>query len=179
MPDRRIWTGGAVALGAALAISQGDRLARALTAEAASAALLDGCTDVPEAVALAETLRLRGIAVDRALADLDRRKQEISAAEERIRTRLQALKTAKAALGDARGARQAGTTAGIDRLIAVYDAMKPAEAATIIAALPPDFAAEILARIQPEASARIIASIEPGQAAVLTAHMGSRRLTGD
>lgn len=170
---------GAGAIGLGVVVGRGDVPALSLSAEASSTPLLEGCTDVPEAVALADTLRLRGIAVDRALADLDRRKQEIAAAEERIRTRLQSLKTAKAALGDARGARQAGTTAGIDRLIAVYDAMKPAEAATIIAALPPDFAAEILARIQPEASARIIASIEPGQAAVLTAHMGSRRLTGD
>ena len=73
----------------------------------------------------------------------------------------------------------AGRSEGIERLIAVYDAMKPAEAATIIAALPPDFAAEILTRVQPDAGARIIAQIDPGQAAVLTAHMGARRLTGD
>ena len=79
----------------------------------------------------------------------------------------------------AHSGQDAGRTEGIERLIAVYDAMKPAEAATIIAALPPDFAAEILTRVQPDAGARIIAQIDPGQAAVLTAHMGARRLTGD
>lgn len=179
MPDRLFWMGGAVALVAGLAIAQGDRLARALSAEAAATPLLDGCTDVPEAVALAETLRLRGIAVDRALADLERRKRELAAAEAQITTRLAALKKAKAALGDARAGQDAGRSEGIERLIAVYDAMKPAEAATIIAALPPDFAAEILTRVQPDAGARIIAQIDPGQAAVLTAHMGARRLTGD
>lgn len=179
MPDRLFWIGGAVALAAGLAIAEGDRLARGLTAEAAPAALLDGCTDVPEAVALAETLRLRGIAVDRALADLDRRKGELAAVEQQITARLVALKKAKAALGDAEAGREAGRTEGIGRLIAVYDAMKPAEAATILAALPPDFAAEILARVQPDTGARIIAQIDPGQAAVLTAHMGARRLTGD
>lgn len=179
MPDRLFWIGGAVALAAGLAIAQGDRLARALSAEAASTALLDGCTDIPEAVALAETLRLRGIAVDRALADLERRKRELATAEAQITTRLAALKKAKAALGDARAGQEAGRSEGIERLIAVYDAMKPAEAATIIAALPPDFAAEILTRVQPDAGARIIARIDPGQAAVLTAHMGARRLTGD
>lgn len=177
---RRITIGAVIAaalLGAA--VGRADLIAPSLRAEASSEPLLGGCTDIPEAVALADTLRLRGIAIDRALADLDRRKQEIAAAEQRIKSRLDALKAAKAALGDARGAQAAGTVAGIDRLIAVYDAMKPTEAATILAALPPDFAAEILARVQPEASARIIASIDPGQAAVLTAHMGSRRLTGD
>ena len=65
MPDRIFWMAGAIALVAGLVIAQGDRLARLLTAEAAPAELLDGCTDIPEAVALAETLRLRGIAVDR------------------------------------------------------------------------------------------------------------------
>ena len=179
MPDRIFWMGGTIALVAGLAIAQGDRLARSLTAEAAPAELLDGCTDIPEAVALAETLRLRGIAVDRALADLERRKGEIAAAEAQITARLLSLKKAKAALGETRAGQDAGRSEGIERLIAVYDAMKPAEAATIIAALPPDFAAEILTRVQPDAGARIIAQIDPGQAAVLTAHMGARRLTGD
>jgi flagellar motility protein MotE (MotC chaperone) len=179
MPDRLFWMGGAIALVAGLAIAQGDRLARALSAEAAVTPLLDGCTDVPEAVALAETLRLRGIAVERALADLERRKRELAATEAQITTRLAALKKAKAALGETREDRNEGRTEGIERLIAVYDAMKPAEAATIIAALPPDFAAEILTRVQPDAGARIIARIDPGHAAILTAHMGARRLIGD
>lgn len=179
MPDRVFWMGGAIALVAGAAIAQGDRLARSLTAEAAPTALLDGCTDVPEAVALAETLRLRGIAVDRALADLDRRKGEIAAAEAQVTARLSALKKAKAALGETRAGQDAGRTEGIGRLIAVYDAMKPAEAASILSALPPDFAAEILTRVQPEMGARIISRIDPGQAAVLTAHMGARRPSGD
>ena len=112
MPDRLFWMGGAVALVAGLAIAQGDRLARSLSAEAASTALLDGCTDVPEAVALAETLRLRGIAVDRALADLDRRKRELAAAEAQITARLTALKKAKAALGDARAGQDVAAARG-------------------------------------------------------------------
>lgn len=174
-----MWAGALALAAAGVAASRGDVIAAQLRAEAGQTPLLQGCTDVPEAVALADTLRQRGIAVDRALADLDRRKQELAVAEQRIKTRLDALKSAKAALGDAKGAQAAGTAQGIEHLIAVYDAMKPVDAATIISALPPDFAAEILARVQPENSARIIASIEPGQAAVLTARMGSRRLGGD
>ena len=179
MSRRALMMVGSVAVAAGIGLAQADRIAAQWMAVAAPAALLDGCTDVPEAVALAETLRLRGIAVDRALADLDRKKQDIAAAEQALKTRLQALKAAKSALGDARTQRTDATTAGIDRLIAVYDAMKPAEAATILAALPPEFAAEILTRIQPDTGARIIAAIEPGQAAILTTYMGARRLTGD
>lgn len=170
---------GCTAAVCAVLLTQADRLAAQWMAVAAPAALLDGCADVPEAVALAETLRLRGIAVDRALADLDRRKQDLAAAEAKIKARLEALKSAKAALGQTRTDKTGASAAGIDRLIAVYDAMKPAEAATIIASLPPEFAAEILTRVQPAAGARIIAAIEPGQAAILTTYMGQPRPTGE
>ena len=67
----------------------------------------------------------------------------------------------------------------IDRLVAVYDQMKPAEAAAVLTNLPPDFAAEILMRVQPETGARIIAAVEPRQAALLTAQMGARSVQND
>lgn len=178
MRNRLFWTC-ITFLAVGMTAAAGGWIARAPMALAAPGALLGGCTDVPEAVALAETLRLRGIAVDRVLADLDRRKDDLAAAEQQLIRRLTALKQAKASVGDARTAHDSGTAAGIERLIAVYDAMKPADAAMILAALPPDFAAEILARVQPDAGARIIARIEPAHAAVLTAHMGSRRLSGN
>jgi len=178
MRNRLFWTC-ITFLAVGMTAAAGGWMARAPMAQAAPGALLGGCTDVPEAVALAETLRLRGIAVDRVLADLDRRKDDLATAEQQLIRRLTALKQAKASVGDARAARDSGTAAGIERLIAVYDAMKPADAAMILTALPPDFAAEILARVQPDAGARIIARIEPGHAAVLTAHMGSRRLSGN
>lgn len=177
MRNRLFWTC-ITFLAVGMTAAAGGWMARAPMAQAAPGALLGGCTDVPEAVALAETLRLRGIAVDRVLADLDRRKDDLATVEQQLIRRLTALKQAKASVGDARAARDSGTAAGIERLIAVYDAMKPADAAMILTALPPDFAAEILARVQPDAGARIIARIEPGHAAVLTAHMGSRRLSG-
>lgn len=168
---------GTLGIGAAAGYVASD--GNIFSAQASSTTLLQGCTDVPEAVALADTLRLRGIAVDRAIADIDRRKQELAVAEQRVKTRLDALKKERLALADTRNSRSANTAEGIEHLISVYDAMKPTDAATILAALPADFAAEILTRVQPDTSARIIASIEPGQAAILTAHMGSRRISGD
>ena len=85
------------------------------------------------------------------------------------------------ALRDAGGAGRAtmrqAVSDDIDRMIAVYDQMKPREAAAILSNLPPDFAAEILMRVEPETGARIIAAVDPGQAAILTTHMGARRVT--
>ena len=186
---RAVLSSAALALGG-LALVQGLQLLpagfqmRAFAAtgpqSAASApALLDGCGDVPEALALAEELRLRGLAVDRGIEALDGRRAEIAAAEARLAKTLGQLRAAKEALGKGQAAVQTGSEAGISRLIAVYDAMKPAEAAEVLAALPPDFGAEILARVQPETGARIIAALEPEQATILSARLGATRTTKD
>lgn len=172
---RAVLTTAALGLGtlAALQALQLVPLGDQMRAFAAAPALMEGCTDVPEAVELAETLRLRGIAVDRGIEALDSRRAEIAAAEERLSAKLAQLRAAKEALGRGQAAAQTRTDEGISRLIAVYDAMKPAEAAEVLAALPPDFGAEILARVQPETGARIIAALEPSHAAILSARLGA------
>ncbi|CAM3436898.1 MotE family protein [Paracoccus nototheniae] len=162
------------ALPAGALLWQGQDLTRSFAAIAAPPELLEGCGDVPEAVALAEELRDRALRIERYMAALDTRKAEIALAETTLRERLTELRAQKGSIT----ARQDGATEAvrndIDRLVALYDQMKPAEAAAILINLPTDFAAEILMRVQPEAGARIIAAVEPRQAALLTAQMGAR-----
>ncbi|WP_231964653.1 MotE family protein [Paracoccus aminovorans] len=146
-----------------------------LRATAEPSELMAGCTDVPEAVALAETLRERGLRIDRYMQDMQRRKDEIALAEKQLTEKLVELRKLKQQIGnDDRGYAQAQSD-DIARLIAVYDQMKPEQAAMVLSNLPPDFAAQILARVQPETGARIMASVEPGQAALLTSYMGAIR----
>lgn len=147
---------------------------RLFAAVAAQDDLLSGCGDVPEAVALAGELRDRALRIERYMSALDARKEDLSRAEATLRERLTELRSHKGSVSDRR--QQAGQEVrdDIDRLIAVYDQMKPAEAAVILSNLPADFAAEILMRVQPETGARIIAAVEPQQAALLTAQMGAR-----
>lgn len=162
------------ALPAGAMIWQGQDLSRVFAAVAAPTDLLDGCGDVPEAVALVEELRDRALRIERYMESIDARKAELAQAESTLRERLAELRAQKGSIT----ARQDGATQAvrtdIDRLIALYDQMKPAEAAAILTNLPADFAAEILMRVQPEAGARIIAAVEPRQAALLTAQMGAR-----
>jgi flagellar motility protein MotE (MotC chaperone) len=163
------------ALPAGALLWQGQDLSRVFAAVASPAEdLLQGCTDVPEAVALAEELRDRALRIERYMEAIDNRKADMAQAEATLRERLGELRAQKGSTQ----ARQAGATEAIrtdiDRLIAVYDQMKPAEAAAILTNLPADFAAEILMRVQPETGARIIAAVEPRQAALLTAQMGAR-----
>ena len=158
----------------AVAAGRGVDLPKALFAFAEPSALMDGCTDVPEAVALADELKMRSLRIERYLQEIEARKTELADAEAAVRAKLTELKTLKSGLTARRTQTTTAVQDDINRLVAVYDQMKPAEAAAVLTNLPPDFAAEILMRVQPEAGARIIAAVEPGQAAVLTTHMGAR-----
>ena len=132
-----------------------------LTANAKPSEVMAGCTDVPEAVALAETLRERSLRVDAYMQDLERKKAEIASAEKQLTEKLVELRKIKQQLAQ----RDAGQRQAVDDDIGRL----------ILSNLPPDFAAQILVRVQPETGARIMASVEPGQAAVLTSYMGAIR----
>lgn len=136
--------------------------------------LVMGCEGVPEAVSLSELLLLRGDRVDRYLAELDRKRIEIARAEARLTARLVELRAASQSPAARQNAQAAAIDEDIRRMVALYDVMKPGDAAQVMAKLPPDYAAEILMRIGPENGARIIGALDPGTAAIVTTHMGAR-----
>jgi flagellar motility protein MotE (MotC chaperone) len=146
-----------------------------MTAHAEPSELMAGCADVPEAVALADTLRERSLRIDRYLQDMQRRKDELAQAEQQLAEKLVELRKLKQQVGSGEQGYLQAQNDDIARLIAVYDQMKPEQAAMVLSNLPPDFAAQILARVQPETGAKIMAAIEPGQAAILTSYMGAVR----
>ncbi len=150
-----------------------------LVANAEPSELLAGCMDVPEAVTLADTLKDRALRVDRYLQELERKKAEIAFAEKQLGEKLTELRKLKQQSAQRGAGQRQAQNEDIARLIAVYDQMKPEQAAMVLSNLPPDFAAQILSRVQPETGARIMASVEPGQAAVLTSYMGAIRASGN
>lgn len=141
---------------------------------AAAEGLLAGCTDIPEAVELSSLLEVRNARLQRYLAELDRRKSEISIAEGTLTSKLRQLKALKDSTGSARPGMRQEVRDDIDRVVAVYDQMKPRDAAAVLTNLPPDFAAEILMRIEAERGAQILAAFDPGQGAILTTYMSAR-----
>lgn len=162
------------AVPAAAALWQSQDMSRVFAAFAAPSELLQGCGDVPEAVALAEELRDRALRIERYMESIDARKADLAGAEATLRARLSELKSLKGGVQSRRDTASEAVRSDIERLVAVYDQMKPAEAGAVLTNLPADFAAEILMRVRPETGARIIASVEPRQAALLTAQMGAR-----
>lgn len=175
MRDRFLTIAGMMLLVPALhaLVSAGEQSSQ-LAAYAAPQGLIDGCGDVPEVVALVERLRLRELRIESYMESLRRKEEELRVAEQMLTRRLNELKAAKATVGNRKTYAQEAVDHDIDRLVSVYGAMKPAEAAQVLVNLPADFAAEILMRVAPDTGARIMAAVEPNQAAVLTAHMGAR-----
>lgn len=140
----------------------------------AAADLMAGCGDIPEVVALVEELRIREDRIKKALAELDNKKAEIATARATLTTELRRLKDAGPSISKSRTSTQRAMDADVARLVAVYEAMKPKEAAAVLSSLPANFSAEILMRVNPETGARIIAAIAPDKAAILTTYMGAR-----
>ena len=84
------------------------------------------------------------------------------------------MKDAGPSISKSRTSNQRAVDDDVARLVAVYEAMKPKEAAAVLSSLPANFSAEILMRVNPETGARIIAAIAPEKAAILTTYMGAR-----
>lgn len=136
--------------------------------------LIAGCEGIPEAVSLSERLLLRGDRINRYSAELDRKRAEIEQAEASLTARLIELRAAATSPAARQRAEAAAIDEDIRRMVALYDVMKPVDAARILANLPPDYAAEILIRVGSESGARIVAALDPGTAAIVTTHMGAR-----
>ena len=162
-------------LGAAQVAGTVD-LSAARAADTGSGALLAGCTDIPEAVALADLVKARTEGMARYAEALDRQKADIALAEGTLTSKLRQLKALQDGSAGRRSEAKRAVTDDIDRLVGVYDAMKPRDAAGVLSQLPPDFAAEILMRVDPGTGASILAAVEPAQAAILTTHMGAWRV---
>lgn len=149
----------------------GEALARSPdTAEAAPAPLQ--CPEPP--IALVQALSDREAQVTAREAALEERIAALDLAEEAIQRRLSELKAAEDDLQRVVAVSDGAAEGDLAQLTAVYEAMKPAEAARLLAAMPPDFAAGFLARMRPEAAALVLAGLDPEAAFAITALIAGR-----
>lgn len=163
----------ALAAGGAIHLGEGISAAMALAPpEVEAAAEAKDCPRPPaelarvllareEQVKLEEdALRDRQAALALAGAAIDRRLQDLAAAEDSLR--------ATVALVD--GAAEQD----LARLTRVYEAMKPADAATLFESMAPEFAAGFLARMQPDAAAAILSGLSPQAAYAVSVVVAGR-----
>ena len=113
--------------------------------------------ETPAALAEALTLREDRLAArEMALAD---RQAALALAEAAITERLGELQAIEAELKETLALADGAAEADIQRLTAVYQAMKPKDAALLFEAMAPEFAAGFLGRMTPEAAAAILSGM--------------------
>ena len=126
--------------------------------------------------------------VARALDALKEREAQVAAEESRIEERLAALAESEAAmeatlseliaaeeaLSATLSVAQSAAEDDITRLTAVYEAMKPKEAAALFSEMETEFAAGFLARMRPEAAAQVMAGLDPEAAYAISVVLAAR-----
>lgn len=140
----------------------------------AAAAAGTDCVTEPGVMALFEELRAREKRLDEREGLLQDRDQAIRLAEARIETRLQELVKAEESLAATVEIADKAADADVTRLVALYEQMKPKEAAPLFSEMAPEFAAGFLARMKPSSAAAVLAALDPKTAYTISVLMAGR-----
>lgn len=137
----------------------------ALTSDAGPPAAVDVAqAEPPEIGPLMEALRAREERLAEREAAMASRQQALRLAEQELERQTIALETAETRLAATLALADRAAERDVARLTAVYEAMKPAEAAALFEEMDPRFAAGFLGRMRPEAAAPVLAGLTPGLA---------------
>ncbi len=97
-------------------------------------------------------------------AAIDDRMAALSLAEAALSKRLAEVEAAEVELKRVLALADGAAEQDLTRLTAVYEAMKPADAAKLFQTMAPDFAAGFLGRMQPQSAAAILSGMPPDAA---------------
>ena len=125
-------------------------------------------------LALAAALSAREGAVATREAALNDRMAALALAETAIQQRLAALQTAESDLAATLAIADQAAEKDITKLTAVYETMKPKDAAALFTAMDAEFAAGFLSRMQPAAAGAIMAGMAPDAAYGISVLMAGR-----
>lgn len=200
LPLIAIAIGGVVAvraIGAGPDLFQGAQAWAAEATSAAGAADQTGTNDLPPAVCAltpeqlaqqagispAELRIIQSLSARR--GELDLREEDLAtqlplmlAAEQKLDAKIQALNAIKAEVEALLGQADTREQAEIDRLVAVYQAMRPRDAAPVMASLDDEVRLPVAAAMRPRSLAAIMAQMEPAAARELTEKL-ARRFEGE
>jgi flagellar motility protein MotE (MotC chaperone) len=157
------------------ALRLGDGLGRAFAnGRQDSPAPAEAAACDPPPAALAQELLARENEVRASSRALDDRKAALSLAEAAIARRLAELEAAETRLREVLAIADGAAEGDLKRLTAVYEAMKPADAAALFETMSPDFAAGFLARMQPASAAAILSGMGREKAYAVSALIAGR-----
>ena len=100
--------------------------------------------------------------------------QALALAEEQIEARLAALVAAEEDLAATISVADSAAEEDIARLTAVYENMKPKDAAALFEEMAPEFAAGFLGRMRPDAAGAVMAGLDPKTAYTISVLLAGR-----
>ena len=128
----------------------------------------------PAELRILQSLQSRRTQVDARDTDLASMLPLMATAEQKLDARVQALEAVKAEVQQLLGQVSEQEKAENDRLVAVYTAMRPKEAARVFATLSDDVRLPVAAAMRPRSLAAVMAQMEPAAARELTEKLARR-----
>lgn len=161
-------------ISAAIRISDeaGNTMALQAKANLPGAAPALECPTPP--IRIIEALNIRENAISQKEARLNDHAAAIELAQKAIDARLDELTMAEEKLRKTLSIANGAAEKDLERLTAVYEAMKPADSSKLFQEMAPEFASGFLGRMKPEAAAAIMAGMGPENAYSISVLLAGR-----
>lgn len=133
----------------------------------------------PAELSLLGDLKARKTSLDQRAATLAAREQALAVAEKQFSARMAELTSLQKRIEIQEAARQAQASADTEKLVNLYAAMKPSDAATIFNELDRDVLLPVLDAMNARRAAPILAAMKPERARLVTAELAEMRARRD
>jgi flagellar motility protein MotE (MotC chaperone) len=124
--------------------------------------------------ALLEAFRQREARIAEREKQMEDRMQALQLAEREASERVAALAAAEDSLKSTMALADVAAETDVQKLVAVYENMKPKEAAALFSQMTPDFAAGFLGLMNPLVAAQILAQVSPETAYSISVELAGR-----
>jgi flagellar motility protein MotE (MotC chaperone) len=132
------------------------------------------CETPPDLAAVLDALSQREARLDEREDYFAKRAVALSEAETQIQSQLVALEAAEEKLAATLSRAASASEDDVARLTAVYENMKPKEAALLFETMSPAFAAGFLGRMRPDAAAKVVEGLTPDVAYSISVILAGR-----
>lgn len=161
--------------GTGLAIAREvESLTRAQQTDPGPAPLPQACAPEPGIGALLAAIQDR----ESRVAEQERRQDEtartLEIARQEIARQMAALERAEAGLQETLSLAETAAESDLGKLTAVYENMKPKDAAALFEEMDPEFAAGFLGRMRPDAAAQVMTGLAPKTAYTISVILAGR-----
>lgn len=135
----------------------------------------DPTTFSPTEISLLENLAARRDEIETRARNLDVRENLLAATEQRIDDKIETLRKLEAEIEDLIKQHDAAELARLERLVKVYESMKPKDAARIFDQIEMDVLLEVASRMKEKSIAAVMAEMTPQRAQELTIALADRQ----